>query len=443
MTVAVRDFGAVGNGSTDDTAAVQGAIDSAAARGDTVVFAPGRYRVAALRVPDGVSLEGVYTFSSPTSGSWLHCVDREAPAITLGSGTSVRSLGFFWPEQRWDHQRSAPLHAYPPALFLVESARRVLVRDVLFVNAYEGIDADRHHEYLILQNVQGYCIHRGVVEDFSSDIDRWTTVHFNMNCFWMADDPDVDRFAAWTRRHGTAFTIRRADWLVMFDCFCWGYRTGVRLEESPAGHGTPSGVHIMCSGFDACGACIEMTAGWGVRVSDSFFVSLNAFDPGADCSEAAVMVTGGGEVGLTNCRWWGCEKGAAVLHCSNSVVEGNGFTDYGRHGEHEGREYAALVLGRGVHQVRGNQFNGVRFHEGGKGPARIPGAHGIDLRSSATGAIVGENYFTALAGGSVRIEAGLDNVVLHGNVHRGSAPPLAVGGVETPAPADLCLGDAQ
>ena len=59
--VHVRDFGAAGNGTTDDAAAIQAALNAAAAAGGGLVrLGPKRYRVAGadLTVPENVCLEG-------------------------------------------------------------------------------------------------------------------------------------------------------------------------------------------------------------------------------------------------------------------------------------------------------------------------------------------------------------------------------------------------
>lgn len=53
MATNVRDFGAVGDGVTDDTAAIQAAIDAAAATDDPVIqFPEGVYRVVGAEDSD-------------------------------------------------------------------------------------------------------------------------------------------------------------------------------------------------------------------------------------------------------------------------------------------------------------------------------------------------------------------------------------------------------
>jgi len=80
----VRDFGAVGDGQADDTAAFQSTLDQCAAAGGGIVYAPtGRYRIAThLTIPRAVTLEGVFT-APPTVNAYHDPADPAAAPLLI------------------------------------------------------------------------------------------------------------------------------------------------------------------------------------------------------------------------------------------------------------------------------------------------------------------------------------------------------------------------
>ena len=62
-TFDVRDFGAGGDGSTDDTGAIQAAIDKAAEVSGAVVVPPGTYVTGELQARPGISIQGLANYS--------------------------------------------------------------------------------------------------------------------------------------------------------------------------------------------------------------------------------------------------------------------------------------------------------------------------------------------------------------------------------------------
>src|SRR6266404_3153302 len=111
-TFSVRDFGAYGDGKTDDTAAFQRVLDMAAQSGGGVVYAPrGNYFFAGhLNVPNGVTLKGVWEsvpahvgirsggFPKPTDEGTTFLVtesaahENGAPFITLNHNSTLKGV---------------------------------------------------------------------------------------------------------------------------------------------------------------------------------------------------------------------------------------------------------------------------------------------------------------------------------------------------------------
>lgn len=91
-----RKLGAVGDGKTDDTAALQRAIDAAGEKTGAVFVPPGVYMTRELHVRTGVSLTGVpgwnYSFGG---GSVLHLLDASSECLldlTEARGATIQGL---------------------------------------------------------------------------------------------------------------------------------------------------------------------------------------------------------------------------------------------------------------------------------------------------------------------------------------------------------------
>ena len=135
------DFGAVGDGATDNTAALSAALEAAGKTGGVVYVPGGLYLVAGqLSVPAGVQMRGVFEVPSHTmgTGSVLMTTANKGtedgdPFITLGEGAGLFGLSLYYPEQN-----EVTPFAYP---WTVQSRGKncYLVNTVL-VNPWQGVD---------------------------------------------------------------------------------------------------------------------------------------------------------------------------------------------------------------------------------------------------------------------------------------------------------------
>jgi len=84
--VSVLQFGAVGDGVTDDTAAIQAALNSVL-YGGNVQLPTGTFKISTLTIPDGVRLVGQNPY-----GSVLLTTNLTSNVILLGVASGIVSL---------------------------------------------------------------------------------------------------------------------------------------------------------------------------------------------------------------------------------------------------------------------------------------------------------------------------------------------------------------
>ncbi|MHB0998580.1 MAG: discoidin domain-containing protein [Armatimonadota bacterium] len=107
----VREFGAKGDGVTDDTAAFKKAIESAGVSGGTVYVSAGKYPIREpLTIPTGVELRGIFEGPThimvPGSIIFVETGDGEengTPFISLSENSGIRGMNFWYPKQNIDN----------------------------------------------------------------------------------------------------------------------------------------------------------------------------------------------------------------------------------------------------------------------------------------------------------------------------------------------------
>lgn len=314
-----RPPGVTGDGKTDDSAALQAALDAAGATGGEVVLPPGQYLVAGnLRVPTGVCLRG--SWDMPHHGAW----DRGSallitggrgqedgpPAIRLEQSSALKGFTILWPEQQWD-----AIVPYPWAIH--GEGMHNTVEDVTFVNAYQGISfgAPGWSELHVVRNVYGCVLRRGVQVDGCSDIGRIENVHFNPHYWQRSGHPSIPQdkdhtfdTAKYMIDNLEAFIFGRTDWQYCTNTFVFAAKVGYRFIATKSG---ACNGQFLGIGADDCRACVQVEGiqPIGLQITNGEFTSFGG-DP-----NTAILVgpEAKGSVALTNCNFWATPGHAAWL----------------------------------------------------------------------------------------------------------------------------------
>jgi hypothetical protein len=349
--VSVQDFGAKGDGKTDDTKAFQKALDSFGTKGGTVYAPRGTYLfTGSLNIPQAVTLKGAFEsvpahngirdegLPKPGDDGTTFFVtggkgnENATPFITLNTNSTLRGVVLYWPQQDPEKEPDA----YPWGVAM--RGKNPALLDVEMLNPYNAIDASKNERALI-RNISGQPLRRGIYVDGIYDIGRIENVHWNP---WWSMKPALFN---WQKANGEAFIFERTDWHYVFNTFCYGYRIGYKFGGSKEGvcNGNFLGI-----GADAChtSVLVEKSAPMGLLITNGEFVAMDGENP------TMVQVNAGNEGNITfsNCAFWGpCNQ--------NAIIDGQGVTtfsdcifmqwDRNREGRHAIRTMGGSVIIRG------------------------------------------------------------------------------------------------
>jgi len=318
--LSVLDFGAKADGETDDTTAIQSAIDKAAETGGQVLLPAGRYLVAgSLNIKKGVTLMGIHDAPqaiAPLTGTIVMATggrDNEdaPPLFEMGHSSIVRSLTVWYPEQK-----PRDIHPYPWT-FRMQGFDNT-IENVTLINSYNAIRTGpennvRHR----IRSVYGCALRRGIFVDNCTDIGRIENVQFH--CHWWTDpsiggesEPVYEYMAA----NFEAFVLGRTDWEYLTNNFVFPAKIGYRFIKTEKG---ASNGHLTGCGADSTNIAVQVDAiqSMGLLITGGQFVSFKGEKP----TQLVVQPTNTGSVRLVNCSFWGPAF-------QNARIQGNGYVSF-------------------------------------------------------------------------------------------------------------------
>lgn len=337
--VSVADFGAIGDGQSDNTDAFQLALDSVAAAGGGIVFVPtGQYFFSGtLVLPENVTLEGVWRApqrGEPVEAGTVFYIasghgDEEAePFLRMATGSTLKGITFFYPNQ----VRANPPVPYPWTIQSKGYTDNISIRDVTMINPYKAVDfgsypAGRHY----VSGLYAYPLYLGLYINQIYDVGRIENVHFWP--FWDLD-PNSPLWA-FTREHATAFLIGKTDGQMGHNLFSIFYRYGMRFIAGPI-YDEDRNIVDYQAGSGMYSNCYMDVSPCAIRVDAAMEKAGISFVNASIMSRVEVGPNNRGQVKFTGCGFWATGDLAehAVLEGRGAVFfEGCHFNDWDRAGK--------------------------------------------------------------------------------------------------------------
>lgn len=286
---------------------IQAAANAASVLGDMLIVNAGRYLCSNITL-NNVALVGAgtidlgYDAGTPGVGAMAHsgtsfwCTDTSHSVFIAESGSTLRSLTIFYPEQTgvaFTTNGNKPT-IYPPAITIPTNNENILIENVGCPNAYQFLQIGSMSNTnavgrITLRGLRVYSIYCDIFVDVLRDVLNLDDCSFTFGWWDQTEVGTINangvasNLATWTALYGRSFIIETADGVAANNCF-W-FCKGAAIQ-SIAGSETTSNVGLSqfnrfnnCL-FDGCSSPIQSVFGgsWtSTTFTNCIFTSL---DPG-------------------------------------------------------------------------------------------------------------------------------------------------------------------
>ena len=273
-----QQYGAVGDGITDDSGAFQKAMNAAfnmgGPGGGVVYVPPGNYAFYTnIVIPTGVTLHGDWMdwdragagLAGTTFKVYFGAGETtNTPFIAMNISSALRDINIWYP-----NQNPNAITAYP---FSIGVGSDSVVQNVALVNSYQGIESYNGGDKHILSTIVGTPLYRGIALDQIFDVCHAEDIRFSPNTWpesGLTNAPTLGgSYATWMRTNGEGMHLLRVDGEMCMDTYISGYSVGI--EANAATNGQP-GVTMYSGAITNCGVALlaqDMPSAFGLMFAN-------------------------------------------------------------------------------------------------------------------------------------------------------------------------------
>ena len=332
-SVSVKDFGAKGDGTADDTAAIQAALNAS----NNVYMPTGNYRITAtITMPNGSSLwgdpvTGPVFFPNDKFGTYISVDTTETAIRFANTHCSLSNLAIYYPNQVRTGTPVVHDYAIKAGISTAETLNST-IDSVVLINAYNGVYV--YGGRVTVSNVKGTIANIGLYQAYSGDCSNFTNIHFNTINNWTTGG-----VWEWTLQNSSACgfvvgeldgaTPRANDASHYTSCNAIGFYCGFYITHNNSGTFTSCTADVSTKPFILNGAfnfsINQCTLTTGTRPRNYFASGVVGITIGTGSRQSY-------DVAINNCVITNCQDAAIyIVSVKNLSITGNIFSSNKNH----------------------------------------------------------------------------------------------------------------